>query len=100
MVLPEMHHLADGLVEVIPLIHGWGRNIEGTPPDLDLSLAVLGRCFRLVQPRQAAVVALIEPPGPVDWQPHLVDAVQDKPQGADGPLQDGGVADIKFIASI
>ena len=45
-------------------------------------------------------MALIETPGPVDGQPHLVDAVQDKPQGADGPLQNRGVANVKFIASI
>lgn len=79
-------HLADALVEVMPLIHGWGRNVKRAPPDLDLGLSVYSGCFSLVQASQAAVVALIEAPGPVDGQPHLVDAVQNKPQGADGPL--------------
>lgn len=82
------------------LIHGWRRNVKRASPDLDLSFSVLGRSLRLVQPRQAAVVALIQAPGPVDGQPHLVDAVQDEPQGADGPLQDGRVANIKLIASV
>lgn len=68
------------------LIHGWGRSVKRAPPDLDLSLSMFGCCLSLVQPSQAAVVALIEAPGPVDGQPHLVDAVQNKPQGADGPL--------------
>lgn len=84
----------------MPLIHGWGRNVKRTPPDLDLGLSVFGCCFSLVQPSQATIVALIEAPAPVDRQPHLVNAVQNKPQGADGPLQDRGVANIKFITSI
>lgn len=84
----------------MPFIHRWGRSVKGAPPDLDLGLSVFSCCFSLVQPSQATVVALIEAPGPVDGQPHLVDAVQDKPQGADGPLEDRGVANIKFIASI
>ena len=79
-------HLAYGLIEVMPFIHGWGRNIKGTPPDLDLCLAVLGSGLSLVQSSQATVVALIESPGSVDRQPHLVNAVQDIPQGTDGPL--------------
>lgn len=93
-------HLADFLIKGMLLIHGWWRNIKGAPPDLDLSFSVFGSCFSLVQARQATIVALIQPPGPVDGQPHLVDAVQNKPQGADGSLKDGGVAKIKLVASI
>lgn len=84
----------------MPLIHGWGRNVKRAPPDLDLGLSMFSRCFSLVQPSQATVVALVEAPGPVDGQPHLVDAVQNKPQGADGPLQDRGVANVEFITSV
>lgn len=61
---------------------------------------MFGRRLSLVQPGQAAVVALIEAPGPLNGNPHLVNAVQNKPQGADGPLQDGRVANIKLIAGI
>lgn len=93
-------HLADGLVEVMVLIHGWRRSVKGASPDLDLGFSVFSCSLRLIQPGQAAVVALIEAPGPVDRQPHLVDAVQDEPQSADGPLQDGGVANIKLIAGV
>lgn len=98
--LSARRHLAYGLVEGMPLIHGRGRNVKRASPDLDLGLSVFSCRFCLVQPGQATVVTLIEAPGPVDGQPHLVDAVQNEPQGADGPLQDGGVANIKFIASI
>lgn len=93
-------HLAYTLIEVMFLIHGRGRNVERTPPDFDLGLSMFFCRLSFVQSSQAAVVTLIETPGPVHRQPHLVDAVQDKPQGADGPLQDRGVANIKFIAGI
>jgi len=82
------------------LVHGWRRGVKGTPPDLDLGLSVLGSRLCLVEPGQTPVVALVEAPGPVDRQPHLVNAVKDEPQGPDGPLQRRGVAHIKFIASI
>lgn len=82
------------------LIHGWRRSVKGASPDLDLGFSVFSCSLCLIQPGQAAVVALIEAPGPVDRQPHLVDAVQDEPQSADGPLQDGGVANIKLIAGV
>lgn len=82
------------------LIHGRGRDVKGAPPDLDLGFAMFCCCFGLVETRQATVVALVEAPRTVDRQPHLVDALQDKPQSADGSLQDGGVANVKFVASI
>lgn len=82
------------------LIHGWGRNVKRAPPDLNLGLSMFRCCFGLVQPGKAAIVALVEAPGSVNGQPHLVNAVQNKPKGADGPLQNGGVANVKFIASI
>lgn len=45
-------------------------------------------------------MALIEPPGPMHWHPHLVNAVQDQPQCPGGPLQHGGVANVKLKAGI
>ena len=80
--------------------HGGRRNVKRAPPDLHLGLSVLGGRLRLVQAGQAAVVALVEPPGAVHRDPHLVDGVQGQPQGADSPLQHGGVADVKLIAGI
>lgn len=82
------------------LIHGWGWDVKRAPPDLDLGFSMFGCCFGLVKACQTAVVALVEAPRTVDRQPHLVDALQNKPQSADGPLQDGGVANVKFIVSI
>ena len=79
-------HLAYALIEVMLRLHGWGWGVKRASPDLDLGLSVFSCCFSLVQPGQAAVVTFIEAPGPVNGQPHLVDAIQNKPQGADGPL--------------
>lgn len=93
-------HLAYALIEVMLLIHGWGRSVKRAPPYLHLSLSVLFGCFSFVQPSQPAVMAFIKAPGAVHGQPHLINAVQNMPQGADGPLQHGGVAHIKFIAGI
>lgn len=41
-------HLAYGLVEIMPLIHGRGRNVKRTSPDLDLGLPVFSCRFCLV----------------------------------------------------
>lgn len=82
------------------LIHGWGWDIKRAPPDLDLGFSMFSCCFSFVETRQSTVVSLIEAPRTVDWQPHLVSALQNKPQSADGPLQDRSVANVKFIASI
>lgn len=46
--LSARHHLAYGLVEGMPLIHGWGRNVKRASPDLDLGLSVFSCCFCLV----------------------------------------------------
>lgn len=82
------------------LIHGWRWDVKRASPDLDLGFSMFGCRFGLVEARQTPVVALIEAPGPLDRQPHLVNALQDKPQSADGPLQHGRVANVKFIASV
>ena len=44
-------------------LHGRGRSIEGTSPDLNLGLAVFLRRLRLVEAGETAVVALIQTPG-------------------------------------
>lgn len=93
-------YLADDTVVVVLWAHGRRWGIEGAPPDLHLSLAVLGCRLCLVQPSQASVVALIKPPGPVHWHPHLVNAVQDQPQCPGGPLQHGGVANVELKVGI
>lgn len=82
------YDLADLLIVIMRFIHGWRRDVKRTPPDLDLGLSVFGCSFSLVQPSQATIVALIEPPGSVYRQPHLVNAIQNKPQSANGSFQD------------
>ncbi len=93
-------HLADGGVEVVLGVHGWRWDVIGASPDLHLRLAVFGRRLRLVEPRQATVVALVQTPGAMHGQPHLIDAVQHQPQGPDGTLQHRRVADVELIPRI
>ena len=71
----------DGVVVGVVLLHGGRGHVEGAAPDLDLLLAVLGRRLRLVQPRQPAVVALVQPPRLLHLQVLLADRVQDDLQG-------------------
>merc|ERR550517_383900 len=51
----------DVIIRVIRL-HGRRRNVEGSPPDLDLLLPVLGSGLGLIEARQTPVVSLIQPP--------------------------------------
>lgn len=81
-------------------VHGWWWDVVGASPDLHLGLAVFGRRLSLVEARQAAVVALVQTPGAMHGQPHLIDAVQHQPQGPDGTLQHRRVADVKLIIRI
>lgn len=99
-VLDIISHLADDTVVVVLRAHGGRWDIKRAPPDLHLSLSVLGGRLCLVEPRQASVVTLVEPPGPMHRHPHLVNAVQDVPQGPGGSLQHGGVADVKLKVGI
>lgn len=46
--LSVRRHLAYGLVEGMPLIHGRGRNVKRASPDLDLGLSVFSCRFCLV----------------------------------------------------
>lgn len=99
LIIP-VSHLADGSVEVVVRVHGWRWDVIGAPPDLHLRLAVFGRRLGLVEPREAAVVALVQTPGAVHGQPHLIDAVQHQPQRPDRSLQHRRVADVKLITRI
>lgn len=61
---------------------------------------MLGRRLGLVQPSQAAVVALVQTPGAMHRKPHLIDALQHQPQRPDGPLQHRRVAHIELITCV
>ena len=100
VTLSSASYLADDSVEVVARIHWGRRDVEGAPPYFHLGFSVLGGGLWLVQPREAPVVAFVEPPRSVHRHPHLVNAVQHHPQGANGPLQHRGVADVKFIAGV
>lgn len=92
----EAAHLANGVVVGVLLVHGGRRDVKGAPPDLHLLLPVLGGRFRLVEACEAPVMPLVEAPSAHHRQPHLVRAIQDGPEGTDGPLQHRRIADVKL----
>src|SRR5712671_5072798 len=69
-------------------------NVIAAAPDLDLGLAVLLDCLRLVESLQSAVVTLVEAPGGLDGNPHPVHLVENQPERADGALEDRRKRDI------
>src|SRR5690606_3497467 len=79
-------------------IEGVGGDGIGAAPDQHLLVAVLGRGFRLVQPLQRAVVALVQAPAQADGGVHGVHFVQRDPEGADGALQNRAECQVKFVA--
>jgi hypothetical protein len=54
----------------------------------------------LVQALEGPVVALVEPPAAVHGDPHQVEPVEGQPEGADGPLEDGGVGHVEGEAGL
>lgn len=93
-------YLANGAVEGVVRLHWRWWDIKGAPPDLHLSLTMLGGSFRFIEASQPSIVALVEAPSPHDWQPHLINGIQHCPEGPDCSLLHGGEADVKLIASI
>ena len=63
-------------IELAPGLQRRRRNVETAAPDLDLVIAVLGRRLGLVEPGQAAVVALVEPPIADQFQVALASGLQ------------------------
>lgn len=92
--------LADVAVEGVIRLHGRRWDIIRSSPDLYLGLTMLSSSFCFVETCQTAIVSLIEAPSPDHWQPHLVNGIQDCPEGPDCSLLHRGEADVKFIASI
>ena len=76
------------------------RHVIRAAPDLHLPLAVLLGGLRLVQALQRAVVALVEPPGVDDRDPHLVELIQRDPERADGAFEDGCVGHVENVAAL
>src|SRR5690606_24724262 len=65
------------------------------PPQLDLLLAMTRRGLRLVESLQRAVMALVEPPMPLDGDPREIHLVEDQPQRADRTNEHGRERDIE-----
>jgi hypothetical protein len=75
--------------------HGRRGNVVATTPDLDLIFAVLLDRLGLVEALQRPVHALVQAPGAVHGQPHLVGRLEHDPEGLDGALEQRGVRDIE-----
>src|SRR5262249_30381803 len=68
-------------------------------PDLDLRLAELRRCLRLVQPLKRSVMTFIEAPRTMHGNPHQVHDIERNPERANRSLQHGGVGDVEREAA-
>ena len=60
-----------------------------------MRISVLGGCLGLVETGQAAVVALVQPPGLLNREVRLSDLLQDRGQRHLRALQDGRVCDVE-----
>ena len=67
---------------------------------LRLLHAVLRGRLGLVEALQRAVVALVQPPGVVHRDPHLVQLLEREPQRLDRALQHGGVGHVEDVARL
>jgi hypothetical protein len=83
------------LGELGVVVQGRRRGVVGTAPLHELLFAVFGQCLGLVLALQGTVVAFVEAPVPLDRDPAAVSFVQGDVGGVDGPLQQGGVEDVR-----
>ena len=75
-----------GIIELAAGLQGRRRDVIGAAPDMDLLVAMLGRGLGLVEPGQAAIVALIEPPVLLDRNPQQPHVLQNRQAGLDRAL--------------
>ncbi len=85
-------------VALVVAVHLGRRRVIAAAPDQYLLVAVFLGGFRLVEALQGAVVTLVETVIANHRNPHLVHAVEDGPEGADGALEHRGVGHIEFEA--
>ena len=95
----------DGLEHLLVLrvalviVSQFGRSdVEGTSPDLDLVVAVLGGGLGLVEALEHAVMLLVQLPCADDRDVLLIELAKDVVCGMDGSLEVRGVADVEFEA--
>jgi hypothetical protein len=91
------------VVAGVALVVGGERrrtDVVAAAPDLDLGLAKLLGHLRLVEALERAVVALVEPPAPVDRDPHQVHVLEHDPQRLDRAPEDRGVRDVEDVAAL
>ena len=73
-------------------------HVEGAPPDMHLFFAIFFRGFRLIQALQCAVVTLVQFPAPHHRDIGFAHLGQCQCQRMIGPLQVGGIGNVKVIA--
>mmetsp|Transcript_97451 Transcript_97451/g.284570 ORF Transcript_97451/g.284570 Transcript_97451/m.284570 type:complete len:448 (-) Transcript_97451:47-1390(-) len=101
LLLFEVHVLwVLAWVELTVLLDRRGWDVEAPAPNLDLVGAVFLDCLLLVKACEASIHALVQAPGLLDWQVHLVRLLQSVVQRLDGALEDRGVADVKLKALV
>jgi hypothetical protein len=81
-------------------IQRWRRRVVTAAPDQHLFVAVLLGHVGLVQALQRAIVAFVQPPVVLHWQPGALHFVQRVPQRPHGALEHGRVRHVKFVAAL
>ncbi len=73
---------------------GWG-DVVTAPPDEDLFVAKLGRCFRFIESLEGAIMTLVEAPVFFHWDPELVEFRENAPERVESAFENGNVGDIE-----
>ena len=93
-----LEHLLVLRVALVVVSQCGRSDVEGTSPDLDLVVAVLGGGLSLVEALKDAVMLLVQLPCADDRDVLLVELAENVVRGVDGSLEVRGVADVEFEA--
>src|SRR5471032_489655 len=85
---------------LIAFFQFWWCHGKATTPLFNLLVTVFFRGFSFIQTLQRAVMTSVQFPGFFNWQPWLIQFVQNAPQGMDGTFQHGGVSEVEMEAFV
>jgi hypothetical protein len=85
-------------ITFIILREQWRADIIASAPEKDFFLPLFLGCLRLIQTLQSPIVTLVQPPGPIDRDPHHIEFIEGQPQRPYSPFQHRGVGDVEHIA--
>ncbi len=89
-----------GEVELAAGGQGRRRHVIGAAPHMHLVRPMLGRGLRLVEPGEAAIMTLVQPPVLGLRHEHLLGRRERQPHGADRPGEHGGVGAVDLQARL